>query len=98
MNASLNEKLRNVKWGEFKLGELFEVVSYKKCFDANKVTILEKGGHPYIVRQGTENGQKGNKVILMHRPNILTREIQYLSDKIQLQCFIKKSHILREIK
>ena len=60
MNASLNEKLRNVKWGEFKLGELFEVVSYKKCFDANKVTILEKGGHPYIVRQGTENGQKGN--------------------------------------
>ena len=60
MNASLNAKLRNVKWGEFKLGELFEVVSYKKCFDANKVTILEKGGHPYIVRQGTENGQKGN--------------------------------------
>lgn len=60
MNASLNEKLRNVKWGEFKLGELFEVVSYKKCFDANKVTIIEKGGHPYIVRQGTENGQKGN--------------------------------------
>lgn len=60
MNASLNEKLRNVKWGKFKLGELFEVVSYKKCFDANKVTILEKGGHPYIVRQGTENGQKGN--------------------------------------
>ena len=43
MNASLNEKLRNVKWGKFKLGELFEVVSYKKCFDANKVTILEKG-------------------------------------------------------
>lgn len=35
MNASLNEKLRAVKWGEFKLGDLFEVVSYKKCFDAN---------------------------------------------------------------
>ena len=29
MNASLNEKLRAVKWGEFKLGDLFEVVSYK---------------------------------------------------------------------
>lgn len=35
MNASLNEKLGTVKWGEFKLGDLFEVVSYKKCFDAN---------------------------------------------------------------
>ena len=34
MNASLNEKLRNVKWGEFKLGELFEVVSYKKTLFA----------------------------------------------------------------
>lgn len=60
MNASLNEKLRAVKWGEFKLGDLFEVVSYKKCFDANKVAIIENRGHPYIVRQSTENGRKGN--------------------------------------
>ena len=60
MNASLNEKLRTVKWGEYKLGDLFEVVSYKKRFDANKVKIIENGGHPYIVRQSTENGKKGN--------------------------------------
>ena len=60
MNASLNEKLGNVKWGEYKLGDLFEVVSYKKRFDANKVKIIENGGHPYIVRQSTENGKKGN--------------------------------------
>ena len=60
MNASLNEKLGTVKWGEFKLGDLFEVVSYKKCFDANKVAIIENRGHPYIVRQSTENGRKGN--------------------------------------
>ena len=46
MNASLNEKLGTVKWGEFKLGDLFEVVSYKKCFDANKVAIIENRGHP----------------------------------------------------
>ena len=60
MNASLNEKLGTVKWGEFKLGDLFEVVSYKKCFDTNKVAIIENRGHPYIVRQSTENGRKGN--------------------------------------
>ena len=60
MNASLNEKLGTVKWGEFKVGDLFEVVSYKKRFDANKVSIIENGGHPYIVRQSTENGKKGN--------------------------------------
>ena len=60
MNASLNEKLGTVKWGEFKLVDLFEVVSYKKCFDANKVAIIENRGHPYIVRQSTENGRNGN--------------------------------------
>ena len=59
MNASLNEKLRTVKWGERKLGDLFEVVSYKKRFDANKVCVYETGRYPYIVRMGTNNGQKG---------------------------------------
>ena len=38
---------------------MFEVLSYKKRFDANKVTLVENGGHPYIVRQGSDNGQKG---------------------------------------
>lgn len=60
MNASLNEKLRDVKWGEYKLGELFDVLSYKKRFDANKVSLVETGGYPYIVRQSTDNGKKGN--------------------------------------
>lgn len=34
-------------------------MSYKKRFDANKVNLLEKGGFPYIVRMGSNNGQKG---------------------------------------
>lgn len=42
------------------MGDLFEIKSYKKRFDANKVTIVERGGHPYIVRQSTNNGKKGN--------------------------------------
>lgn len=60
MNASLNERLRTVKWGEFKLGDLFDVLSSKKRFDANKVSLVRNGGHPYIVRQSTDNGKKGN--------------------------------------
>jgi len=51
--------LKNVKWGEFKLGELFEVNSYKKRFDANKVEVLDNGKFPYVVRMGSNNGQKG---------------------------------------
>ena len=51
--------MQAVKWGEYRLGDLFEVLSYKKRFDANKVTLVGNGGHPYIVRQGSDNGQKG---------------------------------------
>lgn len=59
INASLNEKLKTVEWGEYKLGDLFEVLSYKKRFDANKVNVLENGKNPYVVRMGSNNGQKG---------------------------------------
>ena len=38
---------------------MFDVLSYKQRFDANKVTLVENSGHPYIVRQGSDNGQKG---------------------------------------
>lgn len=51
--------LNDAKWGEFKLGDLFEIQSYKKRFDANKVEILKYGKFPYVVRIASNNGQKG---------------------------------------
>lgn len=59
MNASLNEKLKSVKWGEFKLGDLFYVLPYKKKFNANDVVIYENGQYPYIVRTSLNNGMRG---------------------------------------
>ncbi|MBC1525274.1 restriction endonuclease [Listeria booriae] len=59
MDASLNEKLSQVKWGEFRLGDLFDVISYKKRFDANKVDIKKNGKYPYVVRTSSNNGQRG---------------------------------------
>ncbi|HBK82750.1 MAG TPA: type II restriction endonuclease subunit M [Flavobacterium sp.] len=41
------------------MGDLFEINSYKKRFDANKVEILDNGKFPYVVRMGSNNGQKG---------------------------------------
>lgn len=38
---------------------MFEIKSYKKRFDANKVNLVEDIGHPYVVRQSQNNGQKG---------------------------------------
>lgn len=98
MNASLNKKLRSVKWGEFKLGELFDVLSYKKRFDANKVSLVKNGGHPYIVRQSTDNGKKGNideSVLFLNHDNTISfgqdtatmfyQEVPYFTgDKIKI--------------
>lgn len=41
------------------MGDLFEINSYKKRFDANKVEVLKNGKFPYVVRMGSNNGQKG---------------------------------------
>lgn len=59
IDASLNEKLCSVEWGEYKLGDLFEIEPSVKRFDANKVAIDNCGIHPYIVRIGYNNGRKG---------------------------------------
>lgn len=59
ITASLGEILESVEWGEYTLGDLFEVESYTKRFDANKITIKEKGKYPYIVRMSSNNGQRG---------------------------------------
>jgi len=47
-----------IKFKEFNIGELFEINSYKKRFDANKVVISEVG-KPYIVRTSLNNGVRG---------------------------------------
>lgn len=48
----------NIKFQEFSIGELFEINSYKKRFDANKVSISEVG-KPYVVRTSLNNGIRG---------------------------------------
>ncbi|WP_156847494.1 restriction endonuclease [Campylobacter ureolyticus] len=62
MASPLNDKLNSVKWGEFKIGDLFKVLSSKKIFHANKVEIYDyqvKDSLPYVVRMAGNNGIKG---------------------------------------
>ena len=44
---------------QFEIGTLFNVESSKKRFDANKVVLFDRGGYPYVVRMGYNNGHKG---------------------------------------
>ena len=53
MNASLNEKLRNVKWGEYKLGTLFEIEN-TLSFNADK--LVYGAEYDYVTRTSTNQG------------------------------------------
>lgn len=59
-----------MEWREYMLSEVFEVMTYKKRFDANKVKLLDKEGYPYVVRKSTNNGIKG----------YIKEDIAYLND------------------
>ncbi|WP_187845391.1 restriction endonuclease subunit S [Helicobacter pylori] len=51
-----------MKWGEFKLGDLFEVLPSKKIYHANTIKIHDaqiENSYPYVVRATTNNGIKG---------------------------------------
>ena len=58
-----------INFNEFKIGTLFEVNSYKKRFDANKV-IISNIGKPYVVRTSLNNGIRG----------YIDEDEQYLND------------------
>lgn len=57
-------------WDTFKIEDLFEVNSYKKRFDANKVDVLKCGKYPYVVRMDSNNGQKG----------FINEDVQFLNE------------------
>ena len=53
MISPLSHRFVQAKWGGFHLKDLFEIKSSIKRFDANKVTVFERGHHPYIIRSGS---------------------------------------------
>jgi hypothetical protein len=63
LTAEEQQVLNNYEKGilqfkEFKIGELFDIHSYKKRFDANKVVVSEIG-KPYVARTSINNGIRG---------------------------------------
>lgn len=53
------EAFKTVQWGEFEIGKVFDVLTSKKRFDANKIEVLDNGKYPYVVRTALNNGIKG---------------------------------------
>ena len=63
IDASLGKALQKVEWGEYKLGDLFKILSSKKIYHANEIDLILKerrtGFYPYVVRATTNNGIRG---------------------------------------
>ncbi len=62
MIGPFSSQLNAIKWGEFRLGDLFEVLSSKKIYHANTIKIHDtqiENSYPYVVHAATNNGIKG---------------------------------------
>ena len=54
--------MQNTSYIKFKIRQVFDLKSPVKRFNANSVKIYNEqvsGAHPYIVRQASNNGQRG---------------------------------------
>lgn len=59
VDTLLNEKLKNVEWGEYKLGDLFEINPTKYYRLQNEEIINERGKVPLVSNSSTDNGIMG---------------------------------------
>ena len=68
IDSPLNQKLAQVKWGEFKLSELFDITT-SKSIDKNKITLVPYGAFDFIGRSRINNGVQGTIDRLSYAPN-----------------------------
>jgi len=63
VDSPLNEKLQSVEWGEYKLDDLFEILSSKNIYHANEIDKIfdnqVSNSYPYVVRTTQNNGIRG---------------------------------------
>ena len=58
VETSLNAQLDNVEWGEFQLGDLFEIQSNPQL-NKDSFNFSNNGKYPYFTRTVTNNGILG---------------------------------------
>ena len=73
VNTPLNEKLKSVEWGEFKLGDLFEIKPTKYYRLQNEEIISKNGNVPLVSNSSIENGVMGfSNLKPLNKGNTLT--------------------------
>lgn len=73
MIASLDEKLQKVKWGEYKLGGLFDINPTKYYRLSNEEILLGNGSVPLVSNQSVDNGVMGfSELKALNKGNSIT--------------------------
>ena len=109
MTASLNMKLRAVKWGEFKLTDVFQV---KNTFNILATVIHESSGSvPYLCASSENNGvrtyieyekkylEKGNCIFIGGKTFVVTyqKEDFFSNDSHNLALYLKRGKKSRAV-
>ena len=92
------ENIKNVKWGEFRNDELFDVYPSKAYTGLNDDKILVKNGKtPYVSNQSQNNGYIGwSNFEALNAENVITLSDTWQSERTifyQPKAFIGKSHL-----
>lgn len=71
--ASLDEKLQKVKWGEYRLGSLFDINPTKYYRLSNEEILLGNGTIPLVSNQSIDNGVMGfSELKALNKGNCIT--------------------------
>ena len=96
IDAPLNKKLSEVKWGEFRIGDLFEVRPTKSYGLTNAKLFATAGDTPIVTNTGANNGVSGRVALPpTEKGGIITYSDTTTSDAIfyQSEDFIGYSHV-----
>ena len=96
IDAPLNKKLSEVKWGDFRIGDLFEVRPTKSYGLTNTKLFATAGDTPVVTNTGANNGVSGRVALPpTEKGGIITYSDTTTSDAIfyQSEDFIGYSHV-----
>ena len=96
IDASLNKKLSEVKWGEFRIGDLFEIRPTKSYGLTNAKLFATAGDTPVVTNTSINNGISGRIALPpIEKGGIVTYSDTTTSDAIfyQSEDFIGYSHV-----
>ena len=109
MNASLNDRLKNVKWGKYRLIDVFEVKNTRNILSTD--IVPNSGATPYLCASSENNAvssyieydksflEKGNCIFIGGKTFVVTYQEQdyYSNDSHNLALYLKEKRSCKAV-